>query len=372
MYLSRIVKCGNILAFTIALSVLSACSDGTEKYVICDDIVYVDCFNNEAPLKRLDGFTCDAIGLKSVKVVDSLLILAHGDSWTLMSLDAKHDYGTCLRQGEGPDELLSFPRCGASAFCHIGDSLMAYVCDKDRGKLFSLNITAFLLQGNGQLQFLAENRAISNDTWEAIPLGCSSIVASVPNPTFTGFSRIVITPDSIFEPTSTESWSRVEVKSEADINLLAKVTRAHPDGSKCVEAMLYLNQINLYSTDGSMAKTICVGSELDNLSQIESQFRFNRKDTYVSISAWELGFGAVYVGDTEKMMQIGESTSSEIHFFDWNGTPVFRARMPISVKAFDFDALNGILYAIDANEDTLGSYDATPILNSFNLTLDKQ
>lgn len=372
MYISVTNRVLALPIFCIFL-MLSACYDGIKKYVMGNDVIYVNHFNTSAQLSPIDNFHCPEFGLKSVKVVDSLLILTHSNSWSLHSFDAQRYYGACLQSGEGPNELLSLPRCGSCAYAHERDSLIAYVCDKDRGKLFVLNITKFLESKDITLTLAMENpHVISNDSWEAIPLDSSTLAIAMPNTSFTGFNRLIVGTDTIYEPKSTKRLSQPTVKTDADINLLAKVTRAHPDGGKCVEAMLYLNQINVFATDGSWSRTLCVGHMLDDLSDIEAQFRFDRINTYITVSAMDFGFGAVFAGATEKELQMGETNVSEIHFFDWEGTPVFRALMPIAIKAFDIDTSTRILYVIDANEDTLGAYDATPILNSFNLTLGKQ
>lgn len=347
--------------------VLSACSDGTKKYVECDDVKFVEGFPKTTSLSSLDDFRCDEIGLLSVKAVDGLLILTQTKGWEILSPDTHKDLGTCVISGEGPDEVLSLPRSGASFYYHKDDSLITVFCDKDRGIVYSMNLTEFIQKKDRHLKPIIEYNAISNNTWEAIPMDSINVVCSAPNPGFTGFYRMIATPDSIYEPIATKQWSKTTVNFDKDINLLAKVTRVHPDGNRIVEAMLYLNQINIFTKDGNQSRTICVGSKLDNLAAVEDAFRFMRKDTYITVSTWDFGFGAVYAGRTEKEMQTGATTISEIHFFDWDGNPIVRVCMPISVRAFDIDTKSNVLYAIDDNEDILRAFDAVPIISAYKM-----
>ena len=61
-------------------------------------------------------------------------------------------------------------------------------------------------------------------------------------------------------PENLEKLNFSSVRAGEDFNILSTATKCNADGSRIVEAPNRLNQINVYSPDGSFGKTICVGS----------------------------------------------------------------------------------------------------------------
>ncbi len=349
--------------FIICCCLLTSCASGNNDKVAMGEVKYVEAFPHSATLKRIDDFRCDEIGLRGVKHIDSLLILSHDKAWTIMSEDGKRNYGTCLTFGGGPNEFIFTPRCGAAAYRTQGDSLIAYICDKDRGKFLRFNISKFIATGKDNLELVFQSDRMNNSVWEATAIGRDSILLQVPNDDFTGFRRKVITSDSIWQPQSTQVADTARVES-SNLNILAKVSRSRPDGKKCVEAMLYLNQINVFDTDGSNAMTICVGEQLDNVSDVESEWNTARKETYETVATWDFGFGALY-GDSVWDKQGFKPNNSKIQFFTWDGIPVFEAILPIRSLWFDLNTASGTLYAVDADQDELVAFDASNILDAY-------
>ncbi|MDE5882760.1 MAG: hypothetical protein K2H60_13635 [Muribaculaceae bacterium] len=347
----------------ICCCLLTSCASGNGDKVKMGGVRYIEKFPHSSTLKKIDGFHCDEIGLRGVKLVDSLLILSHDKAWTILSEDAKRNYGTCLTFGGGPNEFFFTPNCGAAAYRVQGDSLMAYVCDKDRGKLLRFNITKFIDTGKDSLALIFQSDKMNNSVWEATAIGRDSVLMQVPNDNFTGFRRNVMTSDSIWEPEATKAAAYANVES-SDLNILAKVTRSRPDGKKCVEAMVYLNQLNVFDTDGSNAMTICVGDTLDDVGDVQSQWHLVRKETYETASTWDFGFGALYGGSVWDKMGL-KPENSKIQFFTWDGVPVFEAILPIRSIWFDLNPISGILYAIDVDEDELVAFDASAILDAY-------
>lgn len=351
-------------ALLLCCGLLAGCAGGTGDKVAMGEVRYVKEFPQSVTLNRIADFSCDEIGLRGVKHIDSLLIVGHPTAWSILSDDTKTNYGRCIKVGGGPDEFVSTPMSGAAAYRVEDDSIVAYVCDKDRGNLLRFNVSDFIASGKDSLRLVMHTDRMNNSTWDVVAIGRDSVVMQVPYDDFTGFHREVMTIDSLWEPAATKSASDARVKSPNDLNLLAKITRCSPDGKKCAEAMLYLNQLNVYDTDGSDAMTICVGEELDDVGLIESRWDIARKETYETVSAWEFGFGAIYSGSAWDRLGF-KSSNSRLQFFMWDGTPVIEAVLPIRALAFDLNAADGILYAIDVEEDELVAFDASAILAAY-------
>ncbi|MDE6482635.1 MAG: hypothetical protein K2L01_02590, partial [Rikenellaceae bacterium] len=128
--------------------------------------------------------------------------------------------------------------------------------------------------------------------------------------------------------------------------------------------MLYINQITIYSADGFEGKTICVGKKLDDVSVVKETPEAERGRNYISVSAWDEGFGAIYFDGTILEHQKRLVNDTQIQFFDWDGNPKYLVEFPYQVSAFDIDFKNNVLYAIHQSEDRLIAYDATEIVKA--------
>lgn len=349
----------NLIVFMIAV-LLFSCSGGNGKSVAINDISIIDGFPSEVSLEEID-FNCDEIGLNSIKVVDSLLVVGHDAHWSILNSRDGKKYDDCLGVGQGPGEFNVLPRSASSLFISEGDSLVAYIPDKNKGRIMRFNLSGFLGGMKEPISVVLESDILNNNCWEAIPCGPSSFLVSVANDSFTGFRRRILHDGVEVDHVMFSTMDTVCVNGEEDINLLAKVTRYNPSSDRFVEGMLYLNQLNIYSADGKWGKTVCVGKELDNLADVESTMKAMRKNAYISMSAFDEGFGAIYSGFSDTDIYTGKGTGSEIQFFDWDGNPVCWTRLPYPVLAFDVDIPGGRIYAIDEKEDRLRVYDAKKI-----------
>ena len=339
-----------------------SCRSDSSKEVSIGTPEFITDVPDAGNLKPIAGFSNDEIGINSVKAIDSLLFIGHAGNWSIYSLDGKRSYGNCLSTGSGPGEFLVLPRVGACYFFHDNDSLKVHAADRNQGKVLEFNITEFLGNKKAEAHEVIKTDYISNETWDVVPCKDSTLYISQPVRDFTGFNRMKYDGGLIKELEVAKDIDKVSVNREEDINLLARITRYNDKVDRVVEAMLYLNQMNILSMDGKWGKTICVGKQLDDLSEVESTTRFGRKDTYLSACAFDEGFGAVYIGVSEMDFQKKLSPKSELQFFDWEGNPVCKTTLPYQVLTFDLDFKNKVLYVVDESEDRLLAYDASPII----------
>lgn len=344
---------------------LCGCTAQEYECVSIGDPILISNFEFSPVLEESQDFYCDEIGINSVKVIDSLLILGHSTHWTLINMESG-EKKKVLSSGQGPHELHRIPRCATAAYQYVCDSLISFIPDKTKGRIMSLNMTGVMEGEKTEPVEHINTNVLNNEVWDVVVCDTDKFLMSVPNISFTGFSRQIWTPDSVFEPAITKSLSVHTVGEENDINLLSRVTKYNKTADRFIEAMVYLNQINVFSSDGKYGMTVCVGDRLDNLKEIEGQLNILLKSTYINGSAWDCGFGAVYSGHSAKDIQTGKAESSEIQFFTWSGEPVYRCKFPFHITAFDMDTERLSIYVIDADNDMLRKYDASPVMDAYH------
>lgn len=350
----------------IVLLFLSSCGGGKLKLVSIGEPEFIKEFPFEGQLAAVDSISIDEIGCNSIKFIDSLMIIGHAKTWSVYSNDGKRKYGDVLSIGQGPNEFYSIPRCAASAFVTESDSIIAYIPAKELGIINRFNLSRFVNDGEESVSEHLKSAFLSNEVWDVIPCDSSASLLSLPIHNFTGFNRSILSDGKLNALPVTASIDSVTVGKEEDINLLSRVTRYNKVADKFVEGMLFLNQINIFNRDGSWGKTVCVGPVIDNLAEVEDQYRFNRKNAYTTMAAWDFGFAGAYSGITEKERQLGLGHPSELFFFDWDGNPVGRVHLKHSVNAFDIDLKNQLLYIL-TEEDDFKVYDVSILLKQYEL-----
>lgn len=336
------------------------CSTKTDKNLKIDNPKNADGFQLNESLNELKNDDWNAIGMRSIKIVDSLVIIGHAGSWSLYSTEGRY-YGDCLSVGQGPDEFYTLPQCSTAAYVTENDSLIAYIPDKNKGRIMRWNITAFADDSLTVITPSLYSDNLCNSVWYVVCCDAERYLESVPTDNFDGFSRVMCTANKATELEVTKTLSTARVDKEENINLLAKVFRYNAATDKVVEGMSYLNQINVFDANGKNGFTISTTNKLDDLSTIEKQHPFDRVNTYLTVTVWDKGFGAVYSGLTEKELQTDSKSYSELQIFKWDGTPVARIPMDETILAFDLDFNKGILYCV-TKDDELKQYDAHSIV----------
>ena len=312
-------------------------------------------------LQKIGNFNCEETGIREVKVLDSLLIISKADTWALYSLDGRHKYGEFLRIGNGPGEFTSIPTINRCYSFKESDSLFVYVADPYRGHVLGFNISEFLAGIERAPYPVIETHCILN-IMMSMPYGKEKILVYQPNYNYTNIKRMMYEGDSLRQMPITQGIDRITINSEADMNILSRNTCYNSASDKFVEAMLYLNQINIISGDGTEGKTICVGKRLDDISKIERENYASLVKGYTTVSAWDEGFGAIYSGATEMDYQLLTANDLRIQFFDWEGNPRCLVELPYQTYSFDIDFENKVMYVLNTTDDKLIAYDATEII----------
>ena len=104
-YLNKTIK--TIVTALFIMPILASCK-GDGKTMSIGKPEFVRGFPTTiSELQKIGNFNCEEIGIREVKVLDSLLIISKADTWALYSLDGNKRYGECLRGGNGTERFKS-------------------------------------------------------------------------------------------------------------------------------------------------------------------------------------------------------------------------------------------------------------------------
>lgn len=356
----------SLISILIFLCLVS-CNNHKKTTISLGEVKFYKEFPREITLEEISDVFTDEMGLTSIKVLKDYIILSHGSHWSIYSKDNLKKVNDILSIGQGPNEFLSVPYASACLYLtKDNDSTYCYMRDEMKHRIVELNITK-AIEGDVTLIPSLENESISSSTWDITPLAPGEALLHEPYDEYTGFKRLYLSTDTLYEVPSTLKLSEAKVKDEDDINYLVKTARYNPSKNKIIEAMRRFNQLNIYSIDKDWGVTVCIGDRLDNVENIVSPNMITgRNEAYKSCTAWDDTFGAIYTGASEFEINSGLKNTSEIQIFDWDGNPLARISFNRRIVGFDCDFDKYILYAIDGNEDKIIEYDISDYMDIFN------
>ena len=102
----------SVVAFSFFVSACRQAVVPSADYMILDEVAYVDTFPQTFTIGQGTLFDPDVIGVSSIVIRDSLLLISTSDNkgyWSLVSLPEYKHLGKYLMKGNGPNELLSSP-----------------------------------------------------------------------------------------------------------------------------------------------------------------------------------------------------------------------------------------------------------------------
>ena len=121
--------------------------------------------------------------------------------------------------------------------------------------------------------------------------------------------------------------------------------------------MLRLNQINLYSFDGTFNKTLCVGDALMDANAVDksgdSMFsRGSMLKCFGGVVSYSDYFVALYHGISYKDYENSDNKSTcSLMVFDWDGNPILKINVPFTITSYGISK-DGYLYFSRNNTET--------------------
>ena len=124
--------------------------------------------------------------------------------------------------------------------------------------------------------------------------------------------------------------------------------RIKPDLTKIAMPMQMVGQINIWNLKNNHLRgyRISGSTTLVDLEQNPEYYRYY----YMSMSVCDQYILALYMNNSVND-GLDALLSSEVHVFDWEGTPLYKLHLKEKVHSIDWDGKNRILYAQDFNDN---------------------
>jgi hypothetical protein len=149
-----------------------------------------------------------------------------------------------------------------------------------------------------------------------------------------------------------------------DINILGTLTGYNEESGRLVEMPIYLNYINIYTPDGSFAKTICTGRELDNINDILQLNIAKRIYRHASLCVYDKMFGILKIDEDYGTYETQRKKLPSIQIFTMNGEPLVEFKLDRFATSFDIDFNNGFLYTYDQMTEDFFKYNITHVFKN--------
>lgn len=323
----KIVK---VVAFLCASVALAGCSGKGETYH-CGDVERIDAFPYEYNLGETKPLDIDLTGAVNVFAADSLMVseyLSGPFFWKVYSLQTRKWLGSMLRSGHGKGEVVQLPSDG---------------CPMIQGGQLMCDLWMAESQTWGRVN-LTKSIANRSTVWEdnvKIPLdGTFLDVFRLDDSSFfsvrlagNGRRERGVIKDGRFVMLD-QLGTLNTLGTDDEYNTLSSVVRLNPQRDRVVEAMIRLNELVIYSLRTNFRKTLSMGDDLQDVKTVSSKPRWFQRKSFGYLSAYKDFFGVLYYDCSMKDYQSDKAGKTDLLFFDWNGAPLARIRIPYQATSF--------------------------------------
>lgn len=319
----------------------SACNYSKDTFV-CGDITYIDKFPTEIILEQQHPYIQDLEGAVDIISADSLLLMRNFKTpfLSVYSIKNKAELGSFLKKGQGPGEIAVSPS-NFQTFNNDGNIILRF-SDNRSDKYYNLDLNRTLSAGHEVYDTIISIPQIHHLSW-IYPLTTDTIYWYFDFAT-NGYKRKISHNGQM--SSSAVVNDPVDL-TDIDINTVGFIPVVNTPDMTVAEAMIRLNQINLYSlTDSTFRRTICVGDHLDILAKEDKK----RKSAYKANHSYGNYFVCLYIGQKESYVRRGIPTA-ELQFFTPVGDPLLRIKIPFPVNTFVISP-DGILYLFSYEDET--------------------
>ena len=361
---------------------VTGCGDGRkvpENSLAFDDVVYVeDGYPVTWELAQGDTLDLPVLGVSDFVVKDSLLIVSNNDNAgqvTVLSLDGRTVYGKFLRVGRGPGEIVSFNGVSDVQFIHKENGHLTACWTDYAGNLIEWDVTASL--ENGQTEVASRSLDLQDSPWllDAVPLDGQEYLIVHAGADRNSINRFILTSGG--ERRTTPQLNRLNsatVKAEPEsgsgsvvgsgnmvvfsvpgFNLINGSYAYDSSRGLIVEAERTLNTMNVFSADGTYARTVCIfGDKVDDVSSVEYgsdarlALRPKTHPDFISVLHW--------LREPE--------VKQYVRLFSYDGEPLAEIPLPEGGIFYDMDIPGGCLYVLISGQELLIRYDVSGLGHS--------
>jgi len=342
-----------IICFFSLLCIVACKKDNvSQEYMAFEKIIYKDKFPTISTINEETCIPIDAIeNVKNFEIFDSLIFVDTNKDKGLLdiiNINTMRSYGKFLNKGNAKNEF----SYGINITLHstiefVDDTLVANIYDPINGHIISLNVSKTI--SDGKLAYRkAVMESVPHSAFWTKTIGDTLVLSRYLDEMETKQIRKLCTPDGDnLHHDGIGKLNGFEIPLNEDFNIMSTLMSIHSGG--CIaEALIGMNYINIYSINNERAFTICVGKEMDRLSNILSTSKYNRKYVFADIRTFDFGFGVLKFDITEKEYESDDEYHPAIIFFDWQGNAIGEVKSEIKFNHFDYDEFNNDLYILDS------------------------
>lgn len=349
----RTIKTTILLSMISGGIILGGCGQGSgmEDTLAFPDVRYVKEFPVEINVVHEKEVDFSDDGVCAFTVCDSLMLCSLRNAPNLikvMSWPEMNPLGELLHRGNGPFEsvmnVLFFEENVEKA---NGDVRLYY--DDMKGSIVMINVSQSLAQGEIVGNTLV--KGTGNSVYSFCGSETDGFVVDMIGDDWKSIDRRLYIGDQQKETELFKAMNEVRVKtSDLDFNMLGRHSAFRSSDKRAVDAFSKLNLINIYSLDGNIHKSVCVGSRVDNIRDIESMPYSDRPTSaYNFVKGYDNFFAAIYYHITNKDLVDNSPANSEVQLFSWDGEPLCRIRTDKTFSTMHIDPEQGVLIGMDVN-----------------------
>ena len=330
-----------------------------ERFMTTSDIEYINKFPKEIHLSSPERINTELIGIRGFKILDSVMVFSvQGDNGLLAfyRISDMKPLGRFLNIGNSKEEVLFGPTLSTSVnFYRNADSLYVDVFDGQKGRMLTFNVDECLQKKQSILK--AENKSFSNDVFNIARLPDGKYFVKELDDKETRQTRAIVDLKS-GSTTCTpimKKLNEASIKDGEDFNILSTITGIDKEG-RIIEMPIGLNYLNIYKSDGSFAKPLCIGDKLDDIDDITSTNKAKRKYTFSDIRIFDTFFAVMYINEAEGIYQTKSIKVPSILLFTLEGKPIAEIKLKRQATSFDIDMKSYILYTYDSKTQEISKY----------------
>lgn len=343
--------------------ILYGCDIEQSDYMAFDNVSYINEFPKSYSIKNGQLLNLNLVGVESLSIQDSILIVSTADKDGFWSFFKMPDYtflGKYITKGKSDQELIFSPRASEQFYVDQDGEMYSIIYSFSTGKILSMNITKTLKHNRLVVDKLKHK--LPRNLFNFMYLDSLSFFCRQVNGDHTKQSRFLLRDGEKSIPENMKILNEASIDVDFDINILGTFSQYNSKTRRVVEAALDMNLINLYSIDAPFRMTICTGHQLDKISDIQKVERRKKKVMYGHLASYDNYFGALYQNDTNENIHYGKAKNQTIQFFDWNGKPLIEVILDRRVNSFDIDFVRGCLFTLSYEQDEIYVYDFKEVL----------
>lgn len=324
-----------------------------KECLLLDDVKYVSSIPKLVTLceDSMTSVITPTLQIRNFAIVDSLLFIdtdQENGILNIMSIVSGKSFGSFLDKGRAKGEFgFGINLNLYTTFDQHKDSLFANLYDLIAGRLYRVNITKQIIEGECDVQEISMPGGLPRSAFWVKTVSDTLVYYRTIDKMETCQPRTIITQNGRISTKVTNKLNEFEIPAKEDFNIISSLIAFSPSKNMFVEAMIGMNYINIYSLHEDKGYTLCIGKELDKLSSILSTSKYDRKYIFADLRVYDFGIAALKYDIDEKVYLSDGEYYPSILMFDWNGNPIGEITSEVKFNHFDFDLKNGFLYILD-------------------------